>query len=184
VVRSLFGKTGRPRRRVSAKHLGMRFFTQSMMAADCQIAAGLTRPSIFNIKCPSMRLQMQFADKDSGSFLLPIVQVMFFTIVLMIMGCVSAPTDVKMESKFLAKQLGVPGCRVSVPLSEAQVVEDAKRMGNSHPENNQEWIAITKSIKVGDQLRAVNCLSSKSTYYYVLIRDGVITQRFYSSIFD
>lgn len=57
-------------------------------------------------------------------------------------------------------------------------------MGNSHPENNQEWIAITKSIKVGDQLRAVNCLSSKSTYYYVLIRDGVITQRFYSSIFD
>lgn len=104
---------------------------------------------------------------------------------LTIAACASAPTKVKMEPKSMAKRLGFPDCRVSVPLNESEVIEDAKKVGNPSPEKNLEWIEITKSIQAGDQLRVVNCLSSsRSTYFYVLIRDNSVVSEFYSSIFD
>lgn len=85
----------------------------------------------------------------------------------------------------MAKHLGFPECSVSVPLSESEVLEDAKRVGNPNPENDQEWIEMTKNIQPTDELRVVNCLnSSRSTYFYALVRNGSIVSKFYSSIFD
>jgi hypothetical protein len=107
-----------------------------------------------------------------------------FASCFMVSGCASTSTSVKMESRALAKKLGVQGCRVSVPLTQLEVIEDAKRMGNPQPENDQDWLVITKSIQGGDELRLVNCLSSRSTFFYVLIRDGVIIREFHSSLFD
>lgn len=106
-------------------------------------------------------------------------------VALMIAGCASAPTEVKMESRSIAKRLGFPDCRVSALLSQSDVIEDAKKVGNPNPEKNQEWIEITKSFQPGDQLRAVNCLkSSRSTYFYALIRNDEVILKFYSTIFD
>lgn len=85
----------------------------------------------------------------------------------------------------MAERLGLPDCRVSVPLSQSEVIEDAKRVGNPNPEKNQEWIEMTENFQPGDQLRVVNCLrSSRSTYFYALIRNDSIISKFYSSIFD
>lgn len=99
-------------------------------------------------------------------------------------GCSHLPMGVKREAKILAGQLGLEGCKLSVPLTRLEVIKDAKRMGNPQPESNQDWIAMAGDIRSGDQLRIVDCLSTHSTYYYVLIRDGAIIREFHSSIFD
>ncbi|HJR75099.1 MAG TPA: hypothetical protein VJ806_15855 [Luteimonas sp.] len=104
-------------------------------------------------------------------------------------GCASAPTAVKMEPKSVAKQLGLQGCRVSVPLSQAEVISDAKRTGNPNPEAYREWTEITANIQPGDQLRLVNCLESRSKdvgnpYYYALVRNDAIILKFHVGFFD
>jgi len=100
-------------------------------------------------------------------------------------GCASSRPAVKMEPGSVATQLGVPGCRVSIPLSQSEVIEDAKRMGNPNPEKYPEWIGMVASKQPGDQWRLVDCLSASRAakvgdpYYYALIRDGKIVSRFH-----
>lgn len=103
----------------------------------------------------------------------------------LVAGCASTSSSFQTESRSVAQQLGVPGCKVSVPIGKEMVVEDAKRLGNPRPEENQEWISMRASLQPGDELRVVDCLRSKErTYYYALTRNGSIVMRFYSSIFD
>lgn len=107
------------------------------------------------------------------------------TVAFAIAGCASAPTKVKMEPKSVARELGFPSCRVSVPLSQAEVIADAKRMGNPKPESYPEWIDMTASIQSGDQLRLVDCLNAnRSTnvgdpYYYALLGGGKLITEFH-----
>jgi len=95
-----------------------------------------------------------------------------------------------MEPKSIAKQLGLPGCRVSIPLSQSEVIEDAKRIGNPDLEKYPQWIEMTSNTRPGDQLRLVNCLMagrSRKTgdvYYYVLIRNGKIISEFHIGFFN
>jgi hypothetical protein len=95
-----------------------------------------------------------------------------------------------MEPKSIAKQLGLPYCRVSVPLSQSEVMEDAKRMDIPDPETYVEWIKMKSSIQPGDQLRLVNCFTAsrskygRDPYHYVLIRDGKIIAEFHIAFFD
>ena len=100
-------------------------------------------------------------------------------------GCASTSSGVEFDTKSEAQRLGVADCRVSLPISEEMVVEDAKRLGNPKPEENQEWIDMRANLQPGDELRVVDCLRSKErTYYYALTRNESIVMRFYSSIFD
>lgn len=95
-----------------------------------------------------------------------------------------------MEPKSIAKQLGLPYCRVSVPLSQSEVIEDAKRMDIPDPETYVEWIEMKSNIQSGDQLRLVNCLGTSRSkyggdpYHYVLIRNGKIISKFHIAFFD
>lgn len=106
-------------------------------------------------------------------------------------GCTSSTlTTVKMAPNTVAKQLGFPRCRVSVPLSQSEVIEDAKVIGNPRPEEDPEWVAITKNDQPGDELRVVDCLKAgrssrdSGTYFYVLIRNNQIIRKFYVGMFD
>jgi hypothetical protein len=109
---------------------------------------------------------------------------------LAVAGCASEPTALRMEPRSMAQQLGLPDCKVSVPLSQAEVIEDAKRVGNPNPERSQDWIEITKDFQPGDQLRAVNCLSAARSravgdpYYYALIRNDAIIVKFHIGFFN
>lgn len=113
------------------------------------------------------------------------------SITVALAGCAS-PTlmTVKTGSRSEAKQLGFPNCRVSVPLSQSEVIEDAKLIGNPHPEDDPEWIAITKNIQSGDHLRAVDCLNEErsrvggGTYFYTLIRNNKILLKFDLGMFN
>jgi hypothetical protein len=76
---------------------------------------------------------------------------------------------------------------VSVPLTTAEVIENSKRSGAQHPEDNGEWINMSADLRPGDQLRMVNCLGVKGvgdTYYYALIRDKAIVLKFHPMIID
>ncbi|MGO4701178.1 hypothetical protein [Dyella sp. 2RAB6] len=110
---------------------------------------------------------------------------MALTIIFAVAGCASTPPTVEMEPSSIARKLGVPSCRVSVPLSQSEVIQDAKRMGNPRPESHPEWSGMIASIRLGDQLRLVDCLrASRSArvddlYYYALIRDDRIVSAFH-----
>lgn len=118
------------------------------------------------------------------------VLVTAIAIAFVVAACASAPATVEMEPKSIANQLGLPECRVSVPLSQSEVIEDAKRIGNPNPEKYPEWIEMTSSIRPGDQLRLVNCLRASQynnvgdPYYYALIRDGKIISKFHIGFFN
>ena len=100
-------------------------------------------------------------------------------------GCASSPTAVKTESASTARQLGFPGCQVSIPLSQSEVIEGVKRMGNPTPKTYPEWIKLPASIQPGDQLRLVDCLSASRSrnvgdpYYYALFRGGKVISEFH-----
>lgn len=59
---------------------------------------------------------------------------------LVVVGCASVSSGVKVESTSVAKRLGVSGCTVSVPLSPSEVIAEAKKDGNPEPEKNSDWI--------------------------------------------
>jgi hypothetical protein len=110
---------------------------------------------------------------------------------IVLVGCTSsALTTARMGPNTVAKQLGFPGCRVSIPLSQSEVIEDAKAIGNPRPEEDPEWVAITKNAQPGDELRVVDCLKAgrssraSGTYFYVLIRNNQIIRKFYVGMFD
>ena len=103
---------------------------------------------------------------------------------LTVVGCASAPSHIKMESRTVASQLGLPHCRVSVPLSQTEVVENAKRDGNPHPEQNHEWIEIAANLQPGDTLRLVKCENSSDPYFYALFRKDRVISKFHSMFFD
>jgi hypothetical protein len=100
-------------------------------------------------------------------------------------GCASWPPGVKYDVAGVARRLGFPRCRVSVPLSEAQVIDAATHDGNPHPEQNHEWMAIVGMIQPRDQLRAVDCpRKTADPYFYALFRNGAEIARFHSIILD
>jgi hypothetical protein len=83
--------------------------------------------------------------------------------------------------------MGLHDCRVSVPLTPSEVIENSKRSGNPEPEDNADWIRMAAELRPEDQLRLINCLGVKGTgepYYYALIRDGSIALKFAPMIFD
>lgn len=100
------------------------------------------------------------------------------------------PTTLRMEPRSIAKRLGLPNCRISVPLSQSEVIEDAKRIGNPNPEEYPDWIKMTENMRSGDQLRLVNCLEASRSknvgdpYYYALIRNGTIISKFHIGFFN
>ena len=112
------------------------------------------------------------------------------TIAFVVAGCASEPTTLRMEPKSIAKQLGFPYCRVSVPLTQSEVMEDAKRMDIPDPETYVEWIKMKSNIQPGDQVRLLNCFGTSRSkyggdpYHYVLIRNGKIISEFHIAFFD
>lgn len=141
------------------------------------------RPSGIDIKFHLIEQPMK-SSKD-GYFEAPCSgAVAFATVVaLTVTACASAPSA-KMESRYMANQLDLPNCRVSVPLSEAKVVESAKMDGNPEPEQNHEWIKINANLQPGDTLRLVKCKGSSDPYFYALFRENRIILRFHSMLFD
>jgi hypothetical protein len=106
---------------------------------------------------------------------------------LYLASCASSPLRYTFERASFAKQVGLPDCSISTPLSPSEVIEDSKRGGNPNPETNDEWIKIAADLQEGDKLRLVTCAGTKGyggTAYYGLFRNNEIVLKFHPMILD
>jgi len=74
-----------------------------------------------------------------------------------------------------------------VPLSQDELLENARKAGNPNPEANGEWIKIAENYRDGDKLRLVNCSGVKGvgdTVYYALFREDKVILKFHSMTYD
>lgn len=95
-----------------------------------------------------------------------------------VVGCASAPEAMRMEPRSVAKELGFPGCKVSVPLNPTEVVKMGRELKiYPNPAEDPEWNKMVAIQRPGDQLRRVSC-ESRNLSSYVLIRNTEVVFRF------
>ena len=75
-------------------------------------------------------------------------------------GCVHSALP-RMERARAASEVGLPGCRVSIPLTEQEVLATARLTGISVPETQVAWAEMKAAYRTGDHLRFVSCMSGK-----------------------
>ena len=103
---------------------------------------------------------------------------------VLVAACASSGWHLEMEPGSVARQLGVPRCRASVPLTQAEVLENANRLGDPYTESRPEWSKTVAEIQPGDQLRLIDCVRANHNYYYAHIHEGVIVTKMYTMILD
>jgi hypothetical protein len=80
----------------------------------------------------------------------------------------------------LAKRLGYEGCKVSKPLTIAQVMAKDMSGGNEASRAHPDWDELLAKHTSGDQVYFVDCRKADSsrifagTALYVLVREGVV----------
>jgi hypothetical protein len=104
-------------------------------------------------------------------------------------GCVHTNDGPRYASASVAKRLGVPHCRVSLPISQSEVLLNAKRDGDAHPETREEWAKIVATSRPGDELRKVVCIvhgyhGDAGDMYFGLFRDGALIDKFEYTILN
>jgi hypothetical protein len=87
------------------------------------------------------------------------------------------------KGETLAGRLGFEGCRVSKPLTMAQVMAMDMSGGHEASRAHPDWDALIDRYAVGDQIYFVDCRKAEpahifaGTSLYVLVRQGVIIAR-------
>jgi len=67
----------------------------------------------------------------------------------------------RMEPAHVANEVGFPKCRVSVPLSQDEVLANARLTGVPAPETQIDWAKMKAAYRSGDHFRFVSCVSGK-----------------------
>lgn len=120
--------------------------------------------------------------KNSGLKVVALVMAVY------VVGCASSGP--KMESASVAKRLGVSGCKVSVPMSEKEVLVSARDWGDPHLETRNEWTELLAASRAGDELRLVDCIKPDKDgvafgyYYYALFRNQTIVAKIPGAIIN
>jgi hypothetical protein len=95
-----------------------------------------------------------------------------------LVACASSVTEQQFEPASVARRLRVSPCKVSVPMSQEEVILSARRSGDPTAENGADWAKIVASARQGDELRMVDCVrygGRSGYYYYALFRgDSVV----------
>jgi len=99
-------------------------------------------------------------------------------------GCASSDANVRMEPQSVAKRLGEPHCKASIPLSQDEVLTEARRWGDPNPQIRPEWVKIVADMRPGDQLRMIDCVRAKHNFYFAHIRNYSILAKMYTAILD
>lgn len=83
----------------------------------------------------------------------------------------------------LAGRLGYEGCRVSKPLTMAQVMAKDMSGGNEASRAHPDWDALLDKYAAGDQIYFIDCRKAEpsrifaGTSLYVLVRASVVIAR-------
>ena len=76
-------------------------------------------------------------------------------------GCSHDLLGFRLEEPKFAAEIGFPDCDVTMPLSREEVLASSRRIGIEHLETSVEWADVLATSRPGDQLRLVNCVSSR-----------------------
>jgi hypothetical protein len=114
------------------------------------------------------------------SFFKTSVVLIFSSLDLFCAGSTVARAD---EPGSLAGRLGFEGCRLSKPLTKAQVMERDMGGGNEAGRAHPDWDEIIAKYAAGDQIYFVDCRKADptrvfaGTSLYVLVRQNVVIAR-------
>jgi hypothetical protein len=78
----------------------------------------------------------------------------------LIAGCAHV-VGPRMEPAHVANEVGFPKCQVSVPLTQDEVLANARITGVPAPETQIDWAKMKATYRPGDQFRFVSCVSGK-----------------------
>lgn len=100
-----------------------------------------------------------------------------------VVSCASVPEPMRYEPKTVAKKLGFPDCKVSIPLNPAEVVEMGRDLRiYPNPAEDPEWSKLMAIRQPDDQIRRVSCTTN--IFSYVLIRNDKVVFKFDVGSFD
>ena len=97
--------------------------------------------------------------------------------------CVRSTVAHADASGSLAGRLGFEGCRLSKPLTKAQVMELDMSGGNEAARAHPDWDELIAKYVAGDQIYFIDCRKADSTRLfagtslYVLVRQNVVIAR-------
>ena len=79
----------------------------------------------------------------------------------LVAGCAHTSVGPRMEPAYVAIEVGFPKCRVSVPLSQDEVLANARLTGVLDPEAQNDWAQMKAAYRPGNQFRLVSCVSGQ-----------------------
>jgi len=95
-------------------------------------------------------------------------------------GCLTARAE---KPDAIAARLGYEGCRLSKPLTMAEVMAKDMSGGNGANRAHPDWDALIDKYAAGDQIYFIECRKADptrifaGTSLYVLVREGVVVAR-------
>ena len=101
-----------------------------------------------------------------------------FLVLCLCCGCSSAGRADKADT--IAARLGYAGCRLSKPLTMAQVMAKDMSGGNGANRAHPDWDALIAKYASGDEVYFIDCTGADSsrivvgTSLYALVRDGAV----------
>ena len=111
-----------------------------------------------------------------------------FLVVGLCCGCSTAGRADKVDA--IAGRLGYEGCRLSKPLTIAQVMAKDMSGGNGVNRAHPDWDELIAKYAPGDLIYSIDCTSADSsrivvgTSLYALVREGVVVARAAETIYD
>jgi hypothetical protein len=87
----------------------------------------------------------------------------------------------------IAARYGVPLCKVSVPISQAEALAHVERWDGFRLEKISAWNAMVEATQPGDQLRQVICVPKGrpgGNVFFGLFRDGAMVAETHYVILD
>lgn len=118
---------------------------------------------------------------------------LLFAMAGVLAACAHAPDVPKIDRSSgldlspIAAQFGVPHCKVSVPISQAEALAHLERWYGIHLEERSDWHAMVEATRPGDQLRQVICVLKDrpgGTIFFGLFRDGTMVAETHYGILD
>lgn len=112
------------------------------------------------------------------------LSIFFYVTAALAVSACSMPSEmIRREPRSIARDLGFPGCRVSIPLTKDDVIEVGREWElYTDPLIDPEWDRFVSAQRSGDQLRLVDCKKGRS--FYGAFRNGKLVSSYYPLTLD
>jgi len=118
------------------------------------------------------------------------INYLFLITLLMTFGCVTDSFQYKWDKPQKARAIGRKDCDISLPLTDEEVFQGAKRNGIYDSADSKRWLEFKAQQRDGDEIRYVACESVGKDKVlvgideFVLLRGNTIVANVFSIIID